>query len=63
MYKQENSRGVTMYLNTKIVKFGGADRSIYYFSKDERETACDLPKGMEVAENSKNGMLMAKKIK
>jgi hypothetical protein len=61
MYKHTNSRGVEYSLNTKIVKFGTSERSIYFFSKDERDTGCDLPEGYIVSENSKTGLPMLKK--
>lgn len=61
-YKHENSRGITYYLNSKAVTLrGGKEQTIYYFSKDERDTACDLPAGMEVNENPRNGFLTVKR--
>ena len=62
-YKHTNSKGVTYYLNSKEVTLrGGKLQRIYYFSKDERaETATDLPDGMEVNENPRNGFLTVKR--
>ncbi len=62
-YKHTNSKGVTYYLNSKEVTLrGGKLQTIYYFSKDERpETATDLPDGMEVNENPRNGFLTVKR--
>jgi YHS domain-containing protein len=62
-YKHTNSKGVTYYLNSKEVTLrGGKLQRIYYFSKDERaETATDLPEGMEVNENPRNGFLTVKR--
>lgn len=62
-YQHVNSRGVTYFLNCKEVTLrGGHERTIYYFTKEERpETACDLPGGMEVIENKNNGFLVLRK--
>ena len=63
-YKTTNSKGVTYYLNSKkVVLRGGKEQTIYYFSKDERPEACDLPDGMEVSENEKNGFITLKRKK
>ena len=63
-YKHTNSKGVTYYLNSKKVTLrGGKEQTIYYFSKDERPEACDLPDGMEVSENVKNGFITLKRKK
>lgn len=57
-YSQENAKGVTYYLNMKDVTLrGGKVQTIYYFSKDERDTACAMPTGFEVTENPRNGFL------
>ncbi len=61
-YKTTNSKGVTYYLNCKEVTLrGGKKQTIYYFSKDERPEACDLPNGMVVSENKKNGFITLKR--
>jgi hypothetical protein len=61
-YKHTNSKGVTYYLNSKdVVLRGGKKQTIYYFSKDERPEASDLPSGMEVNENPRNGFLTVKR--
>ena len=63
-YKHTNSKGVTYYLNSKAVTLrGGKEQTIYYFSKDERPEGCDLPAGMEVNENPRNGFLTVKRVK
>jgi hypothetical protein len=63
-YKHTNSKGVTYYLNSKDVTLrGGKQQTIYYFSKDERPEATDLPSGMEVNENPRNGFLTVKRTK
>jgi len=61
-YKHTNSRGVTYYLNSKKVTLrGGKEQTIYYFSKDERPEASDLPATMVVNENARNGFLTVKR--
>jgi hypothetical protein len=63
-YSHTNSRGVVYYLNSKDVTLrGGKQQTIYFFSKDERDTACDLPAGFEVNENNRNGFLVVKRKK
>lgn len=62
-YKHTNSKGVTYYLNSKTVTLrGGKQQTIYYFSKDQRpEGVNDLPAGMVVNENPRNGFLTVKR--
>ncbi len=61
-YKHTNSKGVTYHLNSKEVTLrGGKQQRIYYFSKDNRPEASDLPKGYVVNENPRNGFLTVKK--
>jgi hypothetical protein len=62
-YKHTNSKGVTYYLNSKnVVLRGGKEQTIYYFSKDERpEGIADIPAGMTVNENPRNGFLTVKR--
>lgn len=61
-YQHTNSRGVTYYLNEKLVTLrGGKQQKIYYFSKDERPEGTDLPEGYEVKENPRNGFLTVKR--
>lgn len=63
-YKHTNSKGVTYHLNSKKVTLrGGKEQTIYYFSKDERPEAADLPDGMTVNENPRNGFLTVKRVK
>ena len=63
-YQHVNSKGKTYFLNAKnVVLRGGKEQVIYYFSKDERaETASELPGGMKVVENPRNGFLTLKKV-
>lgn len=61
-YKHTNSKGVTYYLNSKKVTLrGGKEQTIYYFSKDQRPEATDLPSGFSVNENPRNGFLTVKR--
>jgi hypothetical protein len=61
-YTHTNSKGVTYHLNSKKVTLrGGKEQTIYYFSKDERPEACDLPAGFVVNENPRNGFLTVKR--
>lgn len=61
-YKHTNSKGVTYYLNSKKVTLrGGKEQTIYYFSKDERPEASELPSGFVVNENPRNGFLTVKR--
>lgn len=61
-YSHTNSKGVTYHLNSKkVVLRGGLEQTIYYFSKDERDTACELPEGFVVNENPRNGFLTVKR--
>lgn len=64
-YSHTNSKGVKYYLNCKdVVLRGGKSQTIYYFSKDDRsDTSCDLPAGMSVNENPRNGFLTVKRDK
>ena len=62
-YSHTNSKGVKYYLNSKnVVLRGGKEQRIFYFSKDDRkDTATDLPDGMSVNENPRNGFLTLKR--
>jgi len=63
-YKHTNSKGVTYHLNSKMVVLrGGKEQRIYYFSKDSRPEAADLPDGFSVNENPRNGFLTIKRDK
>jgi hypothetical protein len=63
-YKHTNSKGVTYHLNSKLVVLrGGKEQRIYYFSKDSRPEATDLPDGFSVNENPRNGFLTIKRDK
>jgi hypothetical protein len=63
-YDHTNSKGVTYYLNSKKVTLrGGKEQTIYYFSKDQRPEATDLPDGYTVKENPRNGFLTVSRKK
>lgn len=60
-YTHTNSKGVTYHLNSKKVTLrGGKEQTIFYFSKDARPEACELPDGKVVNENPRNGFLTIK---
>lgn len=63
-YTYTNSRGTQYFLNTKQIERRGntgKTLTIYYFSKDERDTGCELPDGKTVVENAKSGLPVLKK--
>ena len=63
-YTYTNSKGVVYCLNCKEVTLrGGHKQMSYYFSKDERPEACDLPSDREVVENPRNGVPFTRKKK
>ena len=63
-YTHTNSKGVTYHLNSKkVVLRGGKEQTIYYFSKDSRPEATELPAGFVVNENPRNGFLTISKKK
>jgi len=60
-YSFQNSKGKTYYLHTKDVTLkGGRNQTIYYFAKDQRDNACDLPAGKKVVENERTGLPFVK---
>ena len=58
-YTHTNSKGKTYHLHSKDVTLKGG-RTIYYFAKDSRPNACDLPSGMKVVESPKTGLPFVK---
>ena len=61
-YQHTNSRDITYYLNSKDVTLrGGKKQRIYYFTKDKRAEAADLPETHEVVENTHNGFLIVRR--
>ena len=62
-YSFENSKGKTYYLHTKDVTLkGGRNQTVYYFAKDQRSNACDLPAGKKVVENERTGLPFVKSV-
>ena len=56
-YTHTNSKGKTYHLHSKdVVLKGGRNQTIYYFAKDSRPNACDLPSGKPVVEYQKTGL-------
>ena len=54
--------GETYYLHSKDVTLrGGRKQTIYYFARQEKAGACELPSGYKVVENSRTGLPMLKK--
>ena len=57
-YTHTNSKGKTYHLHSKDVTLkGGRNQTIYYFAKDARSNACDLPAGKQVVESPKTCLL------
>ena len=44
-YEHKNSKGQTYYLHTQDVKLKSSNKeqTIYFFAKDKRSNACDIP--------------------
>lgn len=54
--------GETYHLHSKEVTLrGGRKQVIYYFAREERANACELPDGYVVMENPRTGLPMLKK--
>jgi len=54
--------GETYYLHCKDVTLrGGRKQTIYYFAREAKDNACDMPSGYAVMENPKTGLPMLKK--
>ena len=61
---QSKKTGETYFLHSKEVTLrGGRKQVIFYFARDERPNACELPDGYEVLENPRTGLPMLKKSK
>ena len=62
-YEHKNSKGQTYYLHTQDVKLKSSNKqqTIYFFAKDKRSNACDIPAGKKVVENKKTGLPFLKK--
>lgn len=54
--------GETYFLHSKEVTLrGGRKQTIYYFAREEKANATDMPDGYTVMENSRTGLPMLKK--
>lgn len=54
--------GETYHLHSKEVTLrGGRKQIIYYFAREAKANACDMPNGYAVMENSRTGLPMLKK--
>ena len=64
-YSTESKKsGTTYHPHSKDVTLrGGRQQTIYYFAKEAKENACDMPDGYEVMENPKTGLPMLKRAK
>jgi hypothetical protein len=62
-YTFTNSKGVTYILHSKTSTTStGKQRTLYYFSKEQKEGALDaVPAGYQVSE-TKNGLPVLKKV-
>ena len=59
VFEYTNSKKITYYLNCKKRHNG----LIYFFSKNKRETSCDLPKDREVFEAKNTSLPLLRKKK
>ena len=50
----------SVYGKKQLTKSSGRNQTIYYFSKDARAQACDLPAGKQVVESPKTGLPFVK---
>lgn len=66
-YAHTNSQGIKYYLHkTEVTLRGGKPQTIYFFAKVEKNAKgvpTDLPEGMVVKENPRNGFLTVSKKK
>lgn len=64
-YSQQSKKtGETYHLHSKEVTLrGGRKQVIYYFGREAKDNACDLPEGYEVMENSRTGLPMLRKAR
>lgn len=62
-YTYTNTKNITYFLNAQEVQLRSkTTRLLYFFSKDQRDTACELPAGRVVVENSHTGLPLLKKV-
>jgi hypothetical protein len=61
---QSKKTGETYFLHSKEVTLrGGRKQRIFYFGREQKDNACDMPEGYLVMENSRTGLPMLKKDK
>tara|TARA_B100000902_G_C27234093_1_gene876429 strand:- start:29 stop:226 length:198 start_codon:yes stop_codon:yes gene_type:complete len=62
-YEYKNSKGLTYYLHTQdvILKSSNKKQTIYFFAKDKRSNACDIPSDKTVVENKRTGLPFLRK--
>ena len=62
-YEHKNSKGQTYYLHTQEVRLKSSNKqqTIYFFAKDKRSNACNIPAGKTVVENQRTGLPFLKK--
>lgn len=61
---QSKKTGETYFLHSKEVTLrGGRKQVIFYFAREQKANACELPSGYEVMENSRTGLPMLRKAK
>ena len=62
-YEHKNSKGQTYYLHNQEVKLKSSNKqqTIYFFAKDKRPNACDIPPGKTVVENKRTGLPFLRK--
>ncbi len=60
-YKYKNAKGNEYYLHRRTTKLGnGKERTLYFFSKEEKDAVNEVPAGYQVSETT-NGLPVLKK--
>lgn len=60
-YKYKNSKGNEYFLHRRVTKLdNGKERTLYFFSKEEKDAVSDVPSGYQVSETA-NGLPVLKK--
>ena len=59
---KSKKNGTTYYLHSKTTKTRGGERTLFFFSKEQKEGALDaLPAGFDVTESAQTGLPLLKK--
>ena len=59
-----NKKGVLYFLNSKLVTLkNGKQQIIFFFTRDKRETAAEMPVGYEVFELERTALPLLRKSK